>query len=133
MSSIFGAGFGFLLMLPVLIAQWIGVIALGRSGRHPAWWCMMLGTALTTIGAVLSILAMVIMFTGSSQFGGMNSLGVSFLIVSGISGLGSLVFAVGFAMHGLRSKRVEHRVEELESLIAAQGEQLNRQSPGEPS
>jgi hypothetical protein len=129
MSSIFGGGIGFLLVLPVLIAQWIGVIALGKSGRHPAWWCMMVGTVLTTISAVLSVLAMVIVVTGTGGYG----FGVSFLIVSGLWGLGSLVFAVGFAMHGLRSNRVMHRVEELESLIAAQGEQLNRQNPGESS
>ncbi|MFC7337273.1 hypothetical protein ACFQY0_08810 [Haloferula chungangensis] len=133
MSSMFDAGFGFLFALPVLIAQWVGVVALAKGGRNPAWWCMAAGTALTTIGSVLSLLIMVMMITNLSEVGGMTSIISIYQIVAGFSGLGSLVFVIGFAMHGIRSKKILDRVEELESLIAAQGEQLNRQNPGEPS
>lgn len=134
MSSMFGVGFGFLFALPVLIAQWIGVIALAKSGRSGAWWCMAVGTSLTTVGSVLSLVFLALMMRGiSGSGGGIQQLAIYGGVVGGVSGLGSLVFVIGFAMHGVRSKKIEGRVEELESLITAQGEQLNRHNPSEPS
>ena len=124
-------GIGFLLSLPVLIAQWVGVIAIGKSGRNGAWWCMMLGTALSSLGILASVLALIM---AASNFGSpgavASSLEVITMAILGISvlaGFGSLLFGIGFAMHGLQHRRAKERAEELESVIAAQSEHLERQ------
>jgi hypothetical protein len=130
MSS--GIGFAFLFGLPVLIGQWVGVIALAKAGRNGAWWCMLTGTVLTTLGSIASILSLWFMIggRGGSGSGGMDTVMVIMMVVSGAAGLGSLLFAIGFAMHGMRAKSMVQRIEELESVLAAQGEQLSRQHPG---
>jgi hypothetical protein len=125
MSSIFGAGLGVFIVLPVLIAQWLGVIGLAKSGRNGAWWCMAVGTGLSTLGMILGGLLFFWMFRRS---GGSQEIAMfAVMMVGGASGLGSLVFSVGFGIHGMMSKKMRQRIEELESVLAAQGEQLNRQ------
>jgi len=115
---------GFFLALPILIAQWLGVIGLAKSGRNGAWWCMAVGTGLTTIG---SILTPIVYFSLMRNSGGFEKMAIYLSIAGGFSGLGSLVFVVGFAIFGMKSRRVHERVEELESVLAAQSEQLSRQ------
>ena len=122
-----GAGMGTLFALLISIAQWVGVIGLSKSGRNGAWWCMAIGTGLTTIGSLLSALATVLLFRDLGRLGGVEGYGAVMSIVAGGSGLGTLLFVIGFAMHGLRTKSVLQRVGELEGVIAAQGEQLDRQ------
>jgi len=133
MSSTFGAGFGFLFALPVLIAQWIGVIGLAKGGRTPAWWCMMVGTVLSTLGSILSLIIMGLLVGNALRSGGMESMLYFFMAIGGVSGLGSLLFAVGFAIHGLTARKLRARVEELESVLTAQGEQLSRRGSVELS
>ncbi len=122
-------GFGSLLALPVLVAYWVGVISLGKSGRNGAWWCMMIGTVLTTLGLFASVASMVMMYL--TGFGSISGLGDYYVIVivaaSSLSGLGSLLFGIGFAIHGLKHRRVYERAEELENVIAAQSEQRARE------
>lgn len=130
MSSIFGAGIGFFLVFPILIAQWFGVVGLAKNGRNGAWWCMAVGTGLTTIG---SILTPIVYFALMRNSGGFEKIGIYLAIAGGVSGLGSLIFVVGFAIHGMKSRRMYARVEELESVLAAQGEQLSRQDSGKES
>ena len=132
MSSMFGAGFGFLLALPVLIVQWVGVIALGKCGRTGAWWTMLVGTVLSTLGAILSAVFVFVLIRRLAGSGS-DQIVIYMAVIGGVSGLGSLLFTVGFAMHGLSSRRMKERVEELESVLAAQSEQLDRQNLGESS
>ena len=121
-----GFGMVFLFGLPVLIAQWVGVIALGKAGRTGAWWSMLVGVTTSTLGTFGSVFATYLMayFMGS---GGSNQYMIGLWIVSGLSGLGSLLFMIGFALHGLKSKSLVERILELETVLTAQGEQLARQ------
>lgn len=131
MSSGFAlAGLAPLLFLPVIIAQWIGVLGLGKCGRDGPWWCMMIGTALGTLGILVNTALMIVMFTNVdslSAIGGDPFWKVApFMASSGISGLGSLLFFVGFAIHGVLASRLVQRVEELETIAAAQGAELDQ-------
>ena len=129
MSSIFGVGLGLFMAIPILIAQWLGVLGLAKNGRNPAWWWMAVGTGLTTLGTILTPVLLWVAFS-------LDSFGESMLLLTGtgaMTGLGSLVFVVGFAMHGMKSRKVMERVVELESVLAAQQEQLSRENPGDRS
>jgi hypothetical protein len=124
-------GFGtFLFALPILIGQWVGIIGLGKLSRNGAWWCMMSGISCSTLGVIGSTLFMVLMFSGMSSGGlpgGMSAGTISVIAASSLSGLGSLLFAIGFALHGLHASRAQQRIGELEAIATAQGEELDRQ------
>lgn len=118
-------GFGmFLFALPILVGQWVGILGLGKANRNGAWWCMMSGIGCSTLGAIGSTIFMVLMMTGISS--GISVGTVSMIASSGLSGLGSLLFAIGFAIHGLHASRAQQRIGELEAIATAQGEELNR-------
>lgn len=111
--------FGLLQILPALVtlgAQWVGVIAM-RDARHGAWWVMMIGTAMSTLGGMLSIASMLMMFRSSSSIVMISS-------VVGFHTLGGLVFASGFAIHGLRRKAAREREQQLEAITSAMSEEL---------
>ncbi len=121
-------GFGFLLIsLPVLIAQWVGILGLGKRERNGAWWCMFSGICCTTFGSIVSTLFIGLMMAGISSHS--YGPGVSIALSTGLSGLGTLLFAVGFAIHGQQASKVKQRIADLEAIAAAQGEELNRQRP----
>ena len=116
--------FGLLQVLPalvVLIAQWVGVMAM-RDERTGAWWTMMVGTALSTLGGIGTILTMVLMVSNFSSRGPSGFSAT--LAVAGVYLLGGLVFASGFAMHGLRRKAARDREQQLEAVTAAMSEEL---------
>lgn len=108
-----------------LIAQWVGVLAM-RDERNGAWWTMLIGTAMSTLGALGTVATMVLMFSNLTGSGvsGMSSSITIFLAVAGMHTLGGLVFASGFAMHGLRRKAAREREQQLETIAAAMGEEL---------
>jgi len=120
---------GLLGVLPAIVAlaaQWIGVMAM-RDERNGAWWTMMVGTAMSTLGALGAGAAMVLMFSNmssSSGISGMQSSMIMFAAVAGLQTLGGLVFASGFAMHGLRRKAAREREQQLETITTAMGEEL---------
>ena len=123
-------GFGtFFFALPILIGQWVGILGLGKVSRNGAWWCMMSGIACSTLGAIGSAIFIILMISGLSgrMSGGMTGGTISVIVAGGLSGLGSLLFAIGFALHGLHASRAQVRIGELEAIAAAQGEELNRQ------
>ena len=97
-----------------------------RDERNGAWWTMMIGTAMSTIGALGTIASMVLLFTNmrASGMSGMNSSMMVFAAVAGMHTLGGLVFAAGFAMHGLRRKAAREREQQLEAIATAMGEEL---------
>ncbi|MCH7228914.1 hypothetical protein [Haloferula sp. A504] len=116
--------FSVLLFAPVVVAQWIGVVAIGRGRRGGPWWCMLMGVILATLGMVaLPIIQLGIMPRLSSP----SQLAYFFLGTGLFSSFGSLLFMVGFAMHALGFRRVCDRISELEMVIEAQNEQLGRQ------
>lgn len=118
-------GFGFFLSLPILICQWVGVLALGKAARNGAWWWMMAGITCTTVGTIISITAMGLAMAGM-PLGTRIYLGGGMMTIGGLAGLGSLLFTIGFALHGLRAAKSQERIAQLEAIAAAQSEELNR-------
>ncbi len=122
-------GIGMLfLTLPILVGQWVGILSLRKVQRDAAWWWMMCGTGCTTLGSIGSAVYMGLMMSGAMGLpSGFMSVGTyALLAASGLSGLGSLLFTIGFALHGLHASRRFQRISELEAIAAAQGEELNR-------
>ncbi|HEX7260847.1 MAG TPA: hypothetical protein VF258_03450 [Luteolibacter sp.] len=120
-------GFGSLLFsLPVLIGQWIGILGLRKTGRNPAWWFTMVGICCSTLGLIVYAIFMGLMASGQSHLLHSSSIEVSIFACRGFSALGSLLFAIGFAVHGLRASRIHQRVTELEAIAAAQSDELDR-------
>ena len=120
--------FGLLLFaLPILIAQWFGVLGLGKVRRNAAWRFMVTGICCSALGGLTSAITTGLWFFAVTSASDPLSRGF-FLIyaANGISGLGSLLFAIGFALHGLQAARTNQRISELEAIAAAQGEELNR-------
>jgi hypothetical protein len=110
------------LLLPICITQWIGVITIGKRRRGLPWWLMLAGVSLSSLGGLFSIFATVAI---TSQYGGPSGLWMAFL--PGVaSGLGSLLFILGFMFHAFSFRRLVDRVAELEQVIEAQNEQLSR-------
>ncbi|GAA5480623.1 hypothetical protein Hhel01_04152 [Haloferula helveola] len=123
-----------LIALPILVAQWIGVIAVGKIRRGGAFWCMLAGTILSSIGMV-AMLTFSILMTGRAS-AGLGGLGMEWWssvipIMSACSTFGSLLFAIGFAIHALSVRRMHERISELESVIGAQQDQLGRLESGQ--
>ena len=123
--SVFASG---LLSLPLLIAQWIGLLAMRKRSKGSAWWTMMAGTLMSTLGQLLGIgmIAAVWVMSQNSGAGGDEWIPVMMLLLGVLQSLGALVFTIGFAIHGVGLKREADRVTELEMIIAAQNEQLAR-------
>jgi MFS family permease len=113
---------GYLITLPVLVAEWIGILGLRHVGKNGAWWSMAAGVALSTLGVVMSIAGAFLL-----SYGGGGGSGFPVIIaMSAIPALGSLLFAIGFAMHGLKATRAASRLQELEQLTAAMSEEINQ-------
>jgi hypothetical protein len=114
------SGLFILISVPILVAQWIGVVAIGKARRSGQWWCMLVGTILLSLGLVAGPLISIV---------GAGSQIVYLIMGQGlVSSFGSLLFLVGFALHAMGFRRVCERVAELEMVIEAQNEQLGRQS-----
>lgn len=109
---------GFFVTLPVLVAQWIGIVGLDRAGRSGAWWSMAAGVILSTLGFVTSFAGAFLSGNGSEY--------LVLIVIAAIPSLGSLLFAIGFAMHGLKAARSASRMQELEQLAAAMSEEINQ-------
>ena len=126
MTSNFMGFAGLLFTLPILIGQWVGILGLGKGDRNMAWWFMMIGICCTTLGGIGTWLYMGLMLTNGSFLRSSGFMGV-FMAASALTGLGSLLFTVGFAIHGQQASKTQQRIAELEAIAAAQGEELNRQ------
>jgi MFS family permease len=112
---------GFLVTLPVLVAEWVGILGLRHAGKNGAWWSMAAGVALSTLGVATSLAS-----TFFLRGGWGNSEFVMLIAIMAIPALGSLLFAIGFAMHGLRASRAAGRMQELEQLTTAMSEEINQ-------
>lgn len=111
---------GTLVTLPVLVAQWIGIHGLRHVGKNGAWWSMATGAVLSTCGFVISVASpwFLHLAYGDPQ--------ILILAIAAIPALGSLLFAIGFAMHGLKASRSASRMQELEQLTAAMSEEITQ-------
>lgn len=122
MSAITG-----LIGLVPLVAQWIGLMAM-RQQRTGAWWAMITGTTIQTLGTLGAAATMILMFTvlGSGRNPPETMMSYSYVMVfAGLVAVGgSLLFTVGFAIHGLRRKVANEREQQLEAITAAMAEEL---------
>src|SRR6056297_1571704 len=102
MSRLFGLTY--LIALPILIAQWIGVLMVGKGRRGGGWWCMLFGVIVQSLSAVASPLVWLVlvprlMSPATASAGSMPTVAYLSLGSSLISGAGSLLFMTGFALH----------------------------------
>lgn len=79
---------------------------------------MATGVTFSTIGLMISIGGMFLLSGPGSS--------LILFCISTIPSLGSLLFAIGFAMHGLKASRSASRMQELEQLAAAMSEEINQ-------
>lgn len=115
-------------LIAVLAGLWVGVLGLRQGGRNGAWWTMMIAISGITLGA-LGLACM-----GSIMLGSGPSSGPSPMVLVGIASLlipfSSLLFVIGFAIHGLKTARVRERMQELEQLTEAMSQEINRLREG---
>lgn len=131
---------GVVLWVPVLIALWVGLVGLAKAGRGAAWWTMVSGMGLLSLGLVAGIAGVfLVMQAIEGMMGpGPGSAGSSPAEVAGYVtlaaalaiGTGMLLFGIGFALHGFQARRVRERIAELEMVVAAQNDQLSRSDGG---
>lgn len=124
---------GYIVTLPMLIAQWVGIVGLRHAGKSGAWWSMAAGVACSTLGIVSSTVGVLLLTASRSGGGGPNLSTMVMIGGSGLPALGSLLFGIGFALHGLRAARVANRVQELEQLAAAMSEEITQLRRGGPA
>lgn len=117
---------GFIVTLPLLIAQWVGILGLRHAGRTGDWWTMAAGVGCSTVGVIASVAGMFLMDILRSGGGGPGFGSIMMIAGSGLPALGSILFGIGFALHGLRAARVANRVQELEQLASAMSEEINQ-------
>lgn len=125
MSAFPGILTGLVGLVP-LVAQWIGLMAM-RYQRTGAWWTMITGTAIQTLGTLGAVATMILMFTplGASARGSSFMRYSYVMMFTGLAaGGGSLLFAAGFAIHGLTRRAARERELQLEAMTAAMAEEL---------
>jgi hypothetical protein len=119
---------GYLITLPVLVAEWIGILGLRHGGKSGAWCSMAAGVALSTLGVITSFASTFLLRGGWG-----NQEFLMMIAFMAIPALGSLLFAIGFAMHGLKASRAASRMQELEQLTTAMSEEINQLRRGGPA
>lgn len=134
MTSMLLGGAILLFLLAMVAGLWVGVLGHRKVGRDGAWWTMLAGLILITIGILVPALAGWLFFesmSNSRAVGGSPSLGVPFLGVLTVLSytflpLGLILFSIGFALNGLRAGRIFARMKELEQVSDAMGEEISR-------
>jgi hypothetical protein len=132
-----------IVFLALMSGFWIGLVGLWRTRRGASWWLMAVGIAFNTIGPVAYAAGMwmIVESMGARMSSGAplaSSFGPSTWIslTMGIGGIlmpvGVILFAIGFAIHGLRAARTQERAGELEQLAAAMSAEIDRLKEGEP-
>jgi len=114
---------GFIPALLALVAEWIGVMAM-RKRKGKGWWLMAVGVGLSTLGPLVALIGALV------GFANVHSSGMGFEIVIGAlmlgSAGGSVLFAIGFALHGLGVNAALERQEQLETMAAAMANEMQR-------
>lgn len=130
MTSMLAGGVVLLFFLAMVAGLWVGVLGHRKAGRDGAWWTMLAGSILITIGIVVPALAGWLIVE-SRRGGGTYSLGPPFFGVLAVLSytllpLGLILFSVGFALNGLKAGRIFARMKELEQVSDAMGEEISR-------
>lgn len=110
--------------LPIVVAQWVGVVGLAKGRRDVAWYCMTIGVCISTVFVLIQLIIFVGgMFAPAAIRSSQNFVQGFALAVHSLSLLGYLTFYIGFAFHGQQMARSRQRSSELEAIAAARGEQ----------
>jgi len=110
--------------IAAFVAQCAGIIGLRRAGKDAAWWTMCAGLFLHIVGTLAS-------YIGIYAIGGTAHASQVLTIISASLPLfSSLIFAIGFAIHGSRAARAADRLAELENLATAMSDEINRLRQG---
>jgi hypothetical protein len=129
------AGFSLIaivVFVAILTGLWTGVVGLRQAGRNGAWWTMLTAMVGITLGIVAYGVFMWILIDQSSR--GTSAPNMNFLPVMIMMIPASLLlFSIGFAMHGLKTTRVQERLNELEQLTGAMSEEIDRLREGGPN
>lgn len=115
-----------LIVLVPLVAQWIGLMAM-RDQRTRAWWMMITGATIQSLGTLGAVAAMLVLSLGSfwrSSSGGLASYNSVMIFTGWAAGGGSLLFAAGFGLHGLTRRAAREHEQQLEAMTAAMAEEL---------
>ena len=113
-----------LFSLPVLVAQWIGVLAFRRGPRGVSWMLMLWGVI---IGSLTPLYPFISMFFQSRMISGAYGMNYWMIYLPSMVALfSSGLFFIGFALHGLKAARTAERQGELEQLAAAMAEEIDR-------
>lgn len=113
----------YLLALPLLIALWIGVLALRQAGRTGAWWTMLAGVICSSLGALYPVGTFLLVALNGSP-SGPAPLASRIIAGTALPLVGYLLFAIGFALHGLKAASAAQRQRELEDLATAMSAEL---------
>ncbi|HVJ45149.1 MAG TPA: hypothetical protein VM511_02110, partial [Luteolibacter sp.] len=124
MSSFNTLVFLTLVAIPVSVCQWIGVIGLRKTGLKTERVLMLIGVLLSTAG-MLAQSGHILHYSIARSFYSDWWMELK-VIVGAVSALGSLSFAIGFALHGTRNSRITQRTTELEMMNLAQATELER-------
>jgi hypothetical protein len=109
--------------LVFFVAQWAGVIFLRRSSARVPWGLMVAGLLINTLTSIFLLLGPMI---GISLFRS----GRAFEWWWRAPQFGNVTFALGFALYGLQMARASQRQGELEQLVAAMSEEVDRLAKG---
>ncbi|WP_035612803.1 hypothetical protein [Haloferula sp. BvORR071] len=120
----------------IVSALWLGVTCIGRGRRSGAWWTMISGVSLLTVGPLAwaygSYLIEHTPRPDPSKVPSYTYLGPSpsGVMMAGtgaaLTTLGILLFGIGFAIHGQSMTRTRARLVELEQVTGAMSEELTR-------
>lgn len=114
---------GLLPLLAFLILAWVGSLPLRKAVPQSGAKLLFIGCVTMTVGAFLALALGLVATMNNSGYGVPAMLGlVGYLAIL----LGLLVFMIGFALHGLQIGRVVERITELETVAAAQQEEIER-------
>ncbi|MEK7953967.1 hypothetical protein [Luteolibacter soli] len=105
--------------LVYFVVQWAGIVFLRRSSARLPWWLMFSGLLVGTLTSIYFIVGPMI---GLSRFGNPRI----WEWWSMASRLGGVAFAVGFTLYALQMARAFQRQAELEQLVAAMSEDMDR-------
>lgn len=135
-APMFGSLIGLVLLLGIVTGFWIGLAGLWRAQRGAVWWLMAIGMLLSTIGPIVFAVGNFLMMQALMSFSGTSSLPTgpkiptSATLLTGIGiiaiPVGLILFAIGFALHGMKAARAQERMGELQQLTQAMDEEITR-------
>jgi hypothetical protein len=105
--------------LVLFVAEWTGVIFLRRSAARIPWALMVTGVAVSTLITAASLLNFMLSWLPFRLSEAYQWIGLG-------HHFGNVIFAIGFALHGMQASRASNRARELEEVAAAMSEEMSR-------